>query len=180
MQRVTDLWIGVIKTQQKWIGKDRISPSFHSDGLIAECSVNLVSPDFYKDFIAPYDRQGVETLGGKIAIHPCSGPHVFKVTLEELPGVIYTESGWIESTIAGSITTEEALAIIGDKPIALGIGQELPEGKEMETIKRCLDYYKENHRLTFAFTGMHWRNKDRTMIRDMHLELDEYWEKEII
>ncbi|MHC4873770.1 MAG: uroporphyrinogen decarboxylase family protein [Planctomycetota bacterium] len=180
MQRVTDLWIGIFKANKKWIGEERFDSTYKSSGLIAECSVNLVSPDFYRDFIAPYDRQVVEALGGKIAIHPCSGPHVFKTTLEELPGVIYTESGWIENTIAGSITTEEALEIIGDRPIALAIGRELPEGKDMETIKRCLDYYRENHRLFFAFTGMHWRNKDRSMIRDMHLELDEYWENEII
>jgi hypothetical protein len=59
---------------------------------------------------------------------------------------------------------------------ALAIGQELPEGKEEEFIRRDLDRYADNPRLLFCYTGMHWRIKDRSKIRAIHRRLDAYWQ----
>ena len=178
MKRITDFWLQARKVLIEWIGPERLDPWYASDNRVCECSVNMISPDMYKQFVLPYDMQISEAIGS-IAIHPCSGPHVFHVTLDNLPNVVYTEAGHIEQTTAGAISVDEALEVIGDQPIALGIGQELPEGREYEFIKRDLDRCPGNPRLMFAYTGMHWRKKDRPLIRDIHKRLDDYWDDRV-
>lgn len=178
MQKITDFWIQARKILIDWIGPERISPWYWSDNIVCECSVNMISPAMYREFVLPYDRQIAEAIGS-IAIHPCSGSHVFHVTLNSLPNVVYTEAGYIENIAAGAISVDEASEAIGDRPIALGIGQELPPGREYEFIKKDLERYLENPRLIFEYTGMHWRKKDRPLIRDIHKRLDNYWEKAI-
>ena len=61
------------------------------------------------------------------------------------------------------------------KPVLLNIGQELPDGRELETILTDFDRYSETKRLLFSYTGMHWRKKDRPLIRDVHNAADEFW-----
>jgi hypothetical protein len=172
MARVVRVWLGVRRTVSELIGPEYADPT---DALprVAECSVNLVSRAMYEEHILPHDRAVAEALGD-LAVHPCSGPHVFRATLAGLP-VRMTEAGHIARTAAGSIEVDEALAAIGGRPIALGIGEELPEGREEETVRRHLDLYAAHPRLTFSYTGMHWRRKDRPAIRRMHRRLDAYW-----
>ena len=67
------------------------------------------------------------------------------------------------------------MAALRGKPVLLNIGQELPEGKELETILTDLGRYSETQRLMFYYTGMHWRKKDRPLIRDIHRAADEFW-----
>lgn len=174
MERITTFWLAARRNLVDWIGDDRLPWGARSMAHISECSVNLVSEQFYREFILPHDRRIADAYEG-VHIHPCSGPHVFHATLNLLPNVVGTEAGWIERTAAGAISVDEALATIGDRPIFLGIGQELPEGAEVDFICRDLDRYAETPRLLFGYTGMHWRKKDIPRIVDIHRKLDAYW-----
>lgn len=174
MERITTFWIDARRVLLEWIGEDRLAPvPMTWRPCITECSCNLVSADFYRQFVLPHDRR-LAAACGKVHIHPCSGPHVFHVTLENLP-VRATEAGFIARTAAGAISVDDALRAIDGQPILLFIGQELPPGEEYDFIRRDLDRYAGNPRLLFAYTGMHWRRKDRPHIRDIHRRLDAYW-----
>ncbi len=174
MTRVTDLWLAVRRQLVEWIGPERMTPEAARYARIAECSVNMVSPAMYRQHVLAHDARIVAAHEG-VHIHPCSGPHVFKATLASLPNVIGTEAGYIAKTAAGAISVEEALSIIGDRPIALHIGQELPVGTEEAFIRADLERYWDHPRLCFSYTGMHWRKRHRPMIRDLHRRLDDWW-----
>jgi hypothetical protein len=175
---VTDFFLAVSDNLRRWIGSARL-PRFPTQyARIAECSVNLVSAEFYEEHLLPFDRRIAEHHGC-VAIHPCSGPHVFRATLRNLPNVVYHEAGFIAKAAAGAIGVDEALAEIGDRPIVLAIGQELPEGREEEFIRRDLDRARTNPRLLFGYTGMHWRKSQEPMILELHRRLDEYWERAV-
>lgn len=177
MSIITDFYMATDALMREWIGAR--FPKFPGSGRrIAECSVNLVSTQFYLDFILRHDRRIVDHYG-TIGIHPCSGPHVFYATLRSLPNVVYTEAGAIDRAAAGAITVADALKEVGDRTIILSIGQELPEGREEEFIRRDLDLARENPRLLFGYTGMHWKKRDEDAIRDLHLRLDDYWERHV-
>ena len=173
MAKVTDFWIQAVMLLKEAIGKEREAVC---DRVIriAECSVNLVSPEMYKEFILPYDLKIAEVYGAP-GIHTCSGPHVFYGTLENIPGMIYTEAGYISCAVAGHTKVDEAMTALHGKPVLLNIGQELPDGRELETILTDFDRYSETKRLLFSYTGMHWRKKDRPLIRDVHNAADEFW-----
>jgi len=175
MNRLTDLWIASTQLCMDLIGPEYLD-QFEKDVRLAECSANLVSPEFYEEFILPYDLRVANHFGNRVRLHPCSGPHVFHGTLKHLP-LVWTEAGYIERTAAGAIAVTEALKAIGDRPVTLGIGQELPKGQEFEFIKNDLDFYEKNPRLLFSYTGMDWHKEDREMIRDLHCRLDNYWEE---
>ena len=175
MLRMTDLWIGAWRLLWQWIGPEWLPPGQGNRLRFAECSVNLVSAEFYREFILPYDLRAAHALAVPLYIHPCSGPHVFRATLEQLPNVVEIEAGFIEKTAAGSISVEEATKLIANRPITLHIGQELPFGKEYEFICRDFDRYADNPRLTFGYTGMLWRHRDRAHIQALHRRLDDYW-----
>jgi len=174
MERITTFWIDARQTLIRWIGEDRLSPTPYTwQPCITECSCNLISADFYKEFVLPHDQR-LASVFGPMHIHPCSGPHIFYATIENLP-VSATEAGYIAQTAAGAISVDDALAAINGRPILLFIGQELPENREYEFICHDFDRYRTNPRLTFGYTGMHWRMKDRPRIREMHRRLDDYW-----
>ena len=172
MTRITDFWIEACALLDAAIGSERRAP-FDRFRRIAECSVNLVSRSFYEEHILPHDRRIAEHFGA-LHIHPCSGPHVFHATLDHLP-VAVSEAGWIERTAAGAISVEEALVATAGRDIVLMIGQELPPGAEEETIRRDLACAADHPRITFAYTGMHWRRCDSPIIRALHERLDAYW-----
>jgi hypothetical protein len=180
MAIITDFFIAVRDNLERWIGPERF-PRFPAQTYrIAECSVNMLSPGMYLEHVLPHDRRIAEHFG-QIAIHPCSGPHVFYATTRHLPNVIYQEAGYIEKTAAGAITVEDALAELGDRPIILAIGQELPEDfDEAERVVRAhFDLAKTNPRLLFGYTGMFWKKADTERIKELHLRLDAYWEREV-
>lgn len=179
MDIITRFYIATDRMLVKWIGKDRAIRFPRRRKIIAECSCNLVSSQFYREFVLPYDRQICDYYG-ESCIHPCSGPHVFYATLENLPNLTYTEAGeMLTKMAAGSIKVEDALKAIGKQNIILNIGQELPENREYEFIQKDLDLAKSNNRLLFGYTGMHFREKDIPKILSIHDRLDEYWEKNI-
>jgi hypothetical protein len=179
MAIVAEFLLAVHMNMRQWIGPERF-PLFPTERWhFGECSVNMVSQAAYMEHIFPHDLHIAEVLG-EMAIHPCSGPHVFYATLRNLPNVVYTEAGTIyEPTAAGSISVDDAQAEIGDRPIMLSIGEELRPGEEEETIRRHFDRARSNPRLLFSFTGMHWRKKDEPMMREMHLRLDDYWHEHV-
>jgi hypothetical protein len=177
MGKVTDFWIQAVMVLKGAIGEKRETVGDRAI-RIAECSVNLLSPETYKEFILPCDLKISEAFGVP-GIHTCSGPHVFYATLENIPGMVYTEAGYISCAVAGHTKVDEAMAALRGKPVLLNIGQELPEGKELETILTDLNRYSETKRLLFNYTGMHWRKKDRPLIRDIHKAADEFWRERI-
>jgi hypothetical protein len=122
-----------------------------------------------------FDRRIAEYYG-EVAIHPCSGPHVFHMTLEHLPNVVYIEAGRIiNSTAAGSISADDALTAIGDRPIVLAIGEELAAGEEEAGMRRLLGLAARNPRLTFVFCGLGWKRADEPAMRDLHQKMNEYY-----
>ena len=40
---------------------------------------------------------------------------------------------------------------------------------------RHFDLFRDDPRVLFAYTGMHWRRADRPAIRALHRRLDAYW-----
>lgn len=175
MNVVVDYYIKVYKLFQKWIPENRWVPYIGVKKRIAECAVNLVSKSTYIEFIAPYDRKLVNFWNNEVAIHTCSGPHVFEVTLEQLPGVRFTECGIIPKAFAGYLTVEEAIEKLKGKNIILSVGEELQEGKEEETIKHHIDFIKKYPLMTFGYTGMYWKKKDDEFIINLHRKLDKYY-----
>ncbi|MHB9133238.1 MAG: uroporphyrinogen decarboxylase/cobalamine-independent methonine synthase family protein [Armatimonadota bacterium] len=181
MAIITEFFLVVSDNLRRWIGPARF-PQFPTNTCrITECSVNMMSAGMYLEHVLPHDLHIAEHFG-QIAIHPCSGPHVFKATLHNLPNVVYSEAGYIAKTAAGAISVEEALAEIGDRPIILSIGQELPEdmAEAEAVVRRDLDHARENPRLLFGYTGMLWKKAEEAAIRDLHLRLDEYWYTQVV
>ena len=178
MEMITGFFLDVQDRICSWIDLERFRQFPPSSARICECSVNLVSAAFYRKHVLPYDRL-IAGHFGSVAIHPCSGPHVFRVTLSELP-VSYTEAGFVDRAAAGAISVDDALTEIGQRPVILGIGQELPLGREEAFIQRDLDRARMNSRLLFSYTGMHWKKSDDEMMRAMHQRLDDYWRRSVI
>jgi len=176
MERVTTHFIESRVMLMERIGSDYACP-VDQYPRIAECSVNLVSPEIYREHILPHDRRIVDQFGPP-RIHTCSGPHVFRVTLECLP-LVETECGYIPCAVAGYTEPDEALAAVCGRPILLNIGQEVPTDFEeaFDFIRRDLDRQARHPRLTFTYTGMEWRRRDRAAIRALHARLDDYWSR---
>jgi hypothetical protein len=98
------------------------------------------------------------------------------VTLEHLPHVVYIEAGrMINPMTAGSIAVDDALAVIGSRPIALAIGEELAAGEEEAGMRRLLGLAARNPRLTFGFCGLGWKRADEPAMRDLHQKMNEYY-----
>lgn len=178
MAKVTELWIQSLKNLRKWIGPEWLYPVQKQVVRIAECSVNLVSPEIYKEFILPYDLKIVHAFKQALLIHTCSGPHVFHATLDNLPDILFTEAGFIKNAVRGWTPVAEALEAIGDRPIVLNIGQEIWNSDDVETVLgRDLDLYGQHPRLLFGHTQMEWKAEDKPMIREIHRRLDSRWEE---
>ncbi len=175
MEIVTEFMIQAHCTLSRWIGPERLYTHPKEYKRIAECSVNMVDTQFYLDYILPYDRKLVEYYGGEVAIHPCSGPHVFDETLENLDGIVYTEAGHMVSKMsAGSISVEDALQKIGDRPIMLSVGEELAENAEEETVKKLFAITANNPRVMFGgFTGLAWKKGDEPKMLDFHKKMND-------
>jgi len=182
MQLITDVLIEAIPLFEKWISAERLSPtpgfsyciaSTESRCLVSECSCNLISSEYYREFVLPYDRQLNEHFG-PLAIHPCSGRHVFDVTLEAFPDLTYTEAGWIECD-PNSKPVEEAIEDIADKAIILYVREELRKGKELKRIQQLIDIAKQRGKMYLSFTGMYWTPADDDHIVNLHRKSEAYF-----
>jgi hypothetical protein len=175
MALLGDYFVAAHRTLVGWIGPERLAAHPVKVHRLAECSVNMVSRDFYEEHVLRFDRK-IAGYYGEVAIHPCSGPHVFHATLEGLPNVVYIEAGHIiNPTAAGSISAEDALAAIGDRPIALAIGEELAAGEEEAGMRRLLGLGARNPRLTFTFCGLGWKKADDPAMVELHRRMNEYY-----
>jgi hypothetical protein len=177
MELLTEFYIRAQKAFEDWIGSERLIKYVRDRHCIRECECNLISGEMYREFVKPYDRKIAEEWG-EVAIHTCSGPHIFKGTLD-LPNLRYTECGIIPCAVAGSLSVEEALPYVDIPPVILGIGQELERGKEESLIKKHLALRKEYPLLSFGYTGMYWTPEDDEQIVDMHKRLDEFYMEEV-
>ncbi|MFZ2655565.1 MAG: hypothetical protein WAX69_11605 [Victivallales bacterium] len=176
MSRVTELWIRSVKTLREWIGPEWLDPVSKRSVHIAECSVNLVSPEIYIEFILPYDLKIAHAFKQRLSIHTCSGPHVFHATLDNLPDILFTEAGFIKNAVRGSTPVDEALEAIGDRQIVLNIGQEIWNIADAERILgNDLDLYEKHPCLRFGHTLMGCRTENKPMIREIHRRLDSRW-----
>jgi len=177
MQMVTDFFIRAQEVFEGWIGPERMVNTVLNRHRIAECSCNLISAAAYHEFVEPYDRQLAEHWG-EVAIHTCSGPHVFEATLC-LPNVRSTECGIIPCASAGSLSLEEALEKVDVPPVILVVGQELERGREEDLIRSHLLKRREFPLLTFSYTGMYWTPDDDRHIVEMHKRLDEFYMEQV-
>jgi len=185
MQMVTDVLIEAWTQIPQWIGEERLSPSpglsysiaaTRSRCFISECSCNMISPAYYREFVLPYDRR-LEQHFGRLAFHPCSGRHVFEVIFESFPETRYTEAGWIEHLGQGTISVEEALERIAGRDITLGVGEELVSGKEEKRIKELVDLAGQHNNMYLSLCGMYWQPKDDKAIIDLHKQIDAYYHR---
>ena len=175
MSLVIDFFIAAHQTLTRWIGPERLYAHPKSFHRIAECSVNMVSREFYLEHILRFDQRLVDHYT-EVAVHPCSGPHVFHATLGNMPNVVYTEAGtMINPMTAGSISVDEALAAIGERKIMLAIGEELAADNEEDVMCRLFDLAADNPRLTFGFTGLGWKKADEPAMRELHRRMNDYY-----
>lgn len=174
LQMITDFLLQCFTVLPQWIGEDRLIPFVLATKRIAECSVNLMSRETYREFGLPYDRQIAE-FHGEIGIHTCNGLHVFEETLRGLPNVRYTEWGIVASAFAPCTPLEDALQEVGERQIILSGGQELWEGDYEQTIKDHFARLEDHDLLSFGYCGMYWRAEDEPEIVAMHKQLDEYY-----
>lgn len=176
MEKVADLWIKSLKSIRKWIGPEWMYPVQKRIVRIAECSVNLVAPEIYKEFILPYDLKIANAFRLPLLIHTCSGSHVFHATLDNLPNVLFTEAGFIKNAVRGWTPVDEALEAIGDRPIVLNIGQEIWNIEDAEKVLGDdLDLYEKHPRLLFGHTLMLCKAENKAKIREIHRKLDSHW-----
>ena len=175
MDKITSFWISAYELLCSWIPKDRFAPPYAGKCLrIEECSCNLISEQTYREFVAPYDRE-LARIQDNIYIHPCSGPHVFQATLDEIPKVAITEAGYVDCAASGCIAVDKALDIIAGRPIILFVGEELQRGAETQTICRHIDYLERHPRMFLTYTGMHWTKHDEPIIKELHEWIDGYY-----
>lgn len=76
------------------------------------------------------------------------------------------------------VSVGAALRLIGERPIRLAIGQELPADRSeaLRVVTEDIAAAMRNpHVLPSGYTGIYWRKKDRPMIRELHQEIDRYW-----
>lgn len=176
MNLVTDFFIAAHQTLSRWIGTERLYSHPRKHHRLAECSVNMVSKDFYLEHVLEYDQRIVDYYGD-VAIHPCSGPHVFHATLENLSNVVYTEAGnMISPMTAGSINVNDALAAINNRPIMLSVGEELAAGDEEANIRRLFKLAASNPYVNFtSFCGLGWKKADEPAMRELHQRMNDYY-----
>ena len=176
LQMITDVLIQCFTILPQWIGPERHITFPGTSKRIAECSVNLISRDSYREFGLPYDRQIAEALG-EIGIHPCGGLHVFEETLAGLPNVVYSEWADVRCSFAREVGLDTAIEAIADKPIILSGGRELWEGDFTDRIKDDLAHLLDHPRLTFGYSGMKWRAGEEERITALHRQVDAYYEE---
>lgn len=175
MARIADYWLAARGLLMKRIGAARLPFEELRAARIAECSVNLVSPDTYLKHILPHDLR-IAAEAGRVAVHTCSGPHVFRATLAHLP-VAATEAGRIPCAVAGYTEVDDALAALRGTTVLLNVGQELPDDFEeaYQFVLRDFDRYAEHRSMLFSYTGMQWRVADRPRMVALHRRLDAVW-----
>jgi len=176
LQMITDFLLEAHRTLPVWIGPERMVNYVGTSKRIAECSVNLITRESYREFGLPYDRQIAE-FHGEIGIHTCGGKHVFEETLRGLPNVRYSEWSDVPTAFAPEIHLEEALEEIGDRPIIITGGRELWEGDFEATIKNDLARLEDHPLQMFGYSGMKWQEEDKPRIVEMRRRMDEYYEE---
>ena len=177
MNAATEYYVRCYRWFKKNIPENRRINFIGLTKRIAECACNLISKDLYREFVAPYDKKLVELWGGEVGIHPCSGAHVFEVTMETFNREIrYSECGVIPGACAGYFTLEQAMEKIKGRDIILSVGEELVQGMEEETIKKHIDSFGRHRLIILAYSGMYyWTAKDDIYIRELHKRLDDYY-----
>ncbi len=174
MEIITDFFLEAHRILFAHIGKERLTEYKPHLYHIAECSVNLISGEMYREYVLPHDLRIMDEWGC-VGIHTCSGPHVFYGTIRNLPEIIATEAGYIGCAIAGWTDVDAAIREIGKRPIILNIGQELPEGREEEFLRKDMERLAANPRILLGHTGMHWKKKDEFLMIELHRKMNDYY-----
>lgn len=77
---------------------------------------------------------------------------------------------------AGSISVDDAVAAIGDRPVMLSVGEELPAGGEEAVMRRLFGLGAANRRVRFSgFTGLGWKKGDEPAMRDLHRRMNDHY-----
>lgn len=175
LQRITDFMIQCYGTLREWIGEEHRVHFIRDTNCIRECSVNLISREAYREFGLPYDLQIAEFLG-EVAIHPCSGLHVYQETMRALPGVRFNEWGRVQAAFAPCVTLDEALAEVGDRQVILRGGDEITEGDPEQLVKEDFARLEEHDAMAFGYCLVKWRKEDEPELRALRRRLVDYYD----
>ncbi len=174
MAMVTDFYIAFYKTVRGWIGEDRYTCIANSRCRLRECSCNLISADMYLEHVLKHDIR-IANFFGEVCMHPCSGRHVFKATLDALPGIVYHEAMPFDGALAPSITVEEAVEMIGNRPIQLASSRDVRMKSAEAVIIKDFDINMQHPAFTFFYGIQDATPEDKDAIRAMHARINEAW-----
>ena len=173
---ITDFMLECYTTLREWIGEEHRVPFIRDTNCIRECSVNLISREDYREFGLPYDLQIAEHLG-EVAIHPCSGLHVYQETMRHLPGVRFNEWGRVAAAFAPCVTLDDALAEVGDRPVILRGGDEIAEGDPEQIVKEDFARLDDHDPLTFGYCLTNWSPAQEEELQALRHRLVGYYEE---
>lgn len=115
---ITDFYIAFYQEFRAAVGEARCPIGPNALARLRLCSCNLISTDMYMTYVLKHDKRIAEYFG-EIAIHPCSGQHVFYEAIRNIPNVGFIEAIPYDRSLVPCITPEEAIEEIGDRPIRL-------------------------------------------------------------
>ena len=176
MEMITDFYIAFYRQLRQWIGKARYTRFVNSRCRLRECSCNLISADMYLEHVLPHDRRIAEFFG-EVCVHPCSGRHVFYATMRNLPNIVFHEAMPFDAAIAPSITVEEAVAEIGDRPVRLCFSRVLEVDSAREAILRDFDMIRQHPAFVAFYTLAGLQAEDPRVVRALNRQLIDDWQK---
>ena len=175
LQLITDFMISAFATLRAWIGPDRLVPFIRDTNCLRECSVNLISRADYREFALPYDRQIVAALG-EIALHPCSGLHVFEETLRGLSNVRFSEWGVVSAAFAPCVTLDDALAETAGRPLILRGLEDLLSGDPEAPIKDHFARLDDHDLMMFTYSTGHYTPAQEPELIALRRRFDDYYD----
>lgn len=176
MDMITDFYIAFYRQLRQWIGEARYTRFVNSRCRLRECSCNLISADMYLEHVLPHDRRIAEFFG-EVCVHPCSGRHVFYATMRNLPNIVFHEAMPFDAAIAPSITVEEAVAEIGDKPVRLCFSRALEAKNAREMILRDFEMIRHHPAFVAFYTLSGMKAEDCSEVRALNRQLIDDWQK---
>lgn len=178
MTMITDFYIAFYKNLKKWIGDKRYTKYVNSRCRLRECSVNLISESMYIEHVLPHDIRIAEYFG-ELCVHPCSGRHVFYVTMRNLPNIVYHEAIPFKNSISTSIAVEEAIAEVGDRPIMLNMSRTIKKEDAKDIIRQDFEIIRQHPSFMFNYdiAEMTKANKEEMIL--LRRWMNAYWHEHI-
>lgn len=126
---ITDVMIGLAKMVQ---GRQRKSGFYINQFSVANCTVNMVSPEMYREFVSPHDTRIAHSFE-RFGVHTCNWdvtPYI--EVLKDLPSLGYLDMGMMSDLIKAKTLFPGARRGVMYSPIKL---QDAP----LEIIKQDME-----------------------------------------